>query len=114
LVGDSVIADIARLVRQNIRMSDRLMRWGGEEFVVVLPGSNHEGAMARAEAIRAVIATHEFKAGEFLFRKSVSIGVVQWDGKESNDMLFARADHALLQSKQSGRNRVILADQGLL
>jgi diguanylate cyclase (GGDEF)-like protein len=87
LVGDSVIADIARLVRQNIRMSDRLMRWGGEEFVVVLPGSNHEGAMARAEAIRAVIATHEFKAGEFLFRKSVSIGVVQWDGKESNDML---------------------------
>jgi diguanylate cyclase (GGDEF)-like protein len=110
LVGDRVITEIAQLIRKNIRSSDHLARWGGEEFVVLLPNSDYRGSMMRAEAIRSEIENHVFTVNERSFRKSVSIGIAEWDRRESNDALFARADQALLQAKQSGRNRVAVAE----
>ncbi len=114
LVGDHVIAEIAQLIRANIRSSDHLARWGGEEFVILLPSSSYSGAMKRAEAIRAAVENHVFTVSEQSFRKSVSIGIAEWDRSESNNALFVRADQALLQAKQSGRNRVAIGSQCLI
>jgi diguanylate cyclase (GGDEF)-like protein len=110
LVGDRVIAEIAQLICKNIRSSDYLTRWGGEEFVVLLPKANRSGAETRAEALRLAVEKYRFVAEGQSFRKTVSIGVAEWDRSESNDALFARADRALLLSKQSGRNRVTVAE----
>ncbi|MBW4622936.1 MAG: diguanylate cyclase [Cyanosarcina radialis HA8281-LM2] len=109
LVGDLVIAEIARSIRQNIRSSDYLARWGGEEFLVLLPNANCAGAMRRAEALRVAVENHVFTASDVSLKKTVSIGVAEWDRTESNEALFDRADRALLESKQSGRNRVTAA-----
>jgi diguanylate cyclase (GGDEF)-like protein len=109
LVGDLVIREIAQVIRQNIRSSDYLARWGGEEFVVLLPGASCNGAIAKAEIIRQAVENHVFTVDELAFHKSVSIGVAEWDGHENNDTLFARADRALLEAKQSGRNRITVA-----
>jgi diguanylate cyclase (GGDEF)-like protein len=109
LAGDRVIADIALLIRQNIRSSDSVARWGGEEFIVLLPNANSSGAIVRAEVIRAAVENHIFAIDAISFQKTISIGVAEWNREESNDVLFARADRALLDAKQSGRNRVIAA-----
>jgi diguanylate cyclase (GGDEF)-like protein len=109
LVGDFVIAEIARSIRQNIRSSDYVARWGGEEFVVLLPNANCTGAMRRAEALRLAVEDRVFSTNGLSLKKTVSIGVAEWDGRESNEALFDRADRALLESKQSGRNRATAA-----
>jgi diguanylate cyclase (GGDEF)-like protein len=111
LAGDRVITDIALLIRQNIRGSDFVARWGGEEFIVLLPNANAAGAMARAEVIRAAVENHIFEIDAITFQKSISIGVAEWDRKESDRSLFARADLALLEAKRSGRNRIIAAEK---
>jgi diguanylate cyclase (GGDEF)-like protein len=109
LVGDLVIREMAQMIQQNIRRSDHLARWGGEEFVLLLPNANSSSAIAKAEIIRQAIATHQFHQGELRFHKTVSIGVAEWDRQESTDTLFARADYALYESKQAGRNRITTA-----
>jgi diguanylate cyclase (GGDEF)-like protein len=110
LVGDQVIAEIAQLIRKNIRSGDYVTRWGGEEFLVLLPKASCDGARIRAEALRVAVENHIFMADGQPFSKSISIGAAEWDRSESNDVLFARADQALRLSKQSGRNRVTVAE----
>lgn len=111
LVGDRVIAELAQLICKNIRSSDFLTRWGGEEFMVLFPNANRSGAEMRAEALRIAVENHRFMANRQPFQKTISIGVAEWDRSESNDALFARADRALLLSKQLGRNRVTVAER---
>ena len=106
LVGDQVIADLAQLICTNIRSMDYASRWGGEEFIVLMPQTRFTGARVRAEALRAATERYVFCPDTLAFRKTVSIGVAQWNGHESDDALFARADAALMRSKQAGRNRV--------
>lgn len=106
LVGDQVIADLAQIIRKNVRAMDYPSRWGGEEFIVLMPQTGFPGAAIRAEALRAATEQHVFCADTLAFSKTVSIGVAQWNGHESNNALFARADVALLRSKEAGRNRV--------
>jgi diguanylate cyclase (GGDEF)-like protein len=110
LVGDRVIWEIAQLIQRNIRSSDQVVRWGGEEFMVLLPNADMAGAITKAEVIRRAVEQHEFQAGNLRFCKSISIGVAEWDRLESNDALFARADYALYEAKQAGRNRVQVAE----
>jgi diguanylate cyclase (GGDEF)-like protein len=112
LVGDQVLLEIAQIIQQNIRSSDRLVRWGGEEFVVLLPNADEPGAMGKAEVIRQAVERHRFQAGAVTFCKSISIGVAAWDGRETNEALFLRADQALYEAKRSGRNQVRLAVMG--
>jgi diguanylate cyclase (GGDEF)-like protein len=109
LVGDLVIREIAQMIRQNIRSSDHLARWGGEEFVVLLPNAGLNRALSKAEIIRAAVANHVFKTEGSEFQKTISIGIAEWDLRESNNALFERADQALMLAKQSGRNRVSVA-----
>jgi diguanylate cyclase (GGDEF)-like protein len=102
-VGDIVLKEIARLLRENVREPDYVGRWGGEEFLVINPETDREGSFALAEKLRSVISSHHFgEAGE----KTISLGVATLHGDEREESLLQRADQALYRAKNGGRNRV--------
>ena len=102
-VGDLVLIDIARLMHGNVRATDTVGRWGGEEFLVILPDTGLESAAQVAEKLRLAIATHRFPSVE---HKTASFGVAEMRPNESIKELIARADLALYRAKEDGRNRV--------
>lgn len=108
-VGDAVIRNVAQAIRACLRDIDHAVRYGGEEFLVILPETLQHGALATAEAIRSKVS------GLRLVRRrdnltlpsfSVSVGVAAGRQGEDSETLLQRADAALYQAKQSGRNRV--------
>jgi diguanylate cyclase (GGDEF)-like protein len=105
--GDLVLKRIAELLTQSIRVTDMVARFGGEEFLVLLPDT-HDAALNVADKIRMAIATHEFPSVKQI---TVSLGVAIIDQTDqSQDALIHRADLALYQVKASGRNNVRLAN----
>jgi diguanylate cyclase (GGDEF)-like protein len=86
-----------------VRDADVAGRWGGEEFLVLLPNTTLDGALVVAEKIRRTVADHKFPVVE---AKTVSLGVSQLLDNETMTGLVARADQALYRAKQAGRNRV--------
>ena len=104
LVGDKVIAAVAAAVSATIRGSDACIRWGGEEFLIVLPRANVEAAATLAERVRQRI---EILAIEGTPRVTVSLGAAELAPAETTlDHAIARADALLYRAKSSGRNRV--------
>lgn len=102
--GDEVLVRVGELLRDSVRASDQLGRWGGEEFLVLCPDTDRAGAAALAEKIRLAI---EQDRGICEPGLTASIGVaVSADDEETVDSLVARADAALYRAKESGRNRV--------
>lgn len=112
LVGDDVLRDMGRLLRDTIRGHDIAARYGGEEFLVLLPETDDAGAEAFAERIRLVVEAHPFarEAMAEPLRLTASIGVAVFPAAriENVEDLFARADAALYRAKADGRNRVRL------
>jgi two-component system cell cycle response regulator len=110
LVGDAVLRDVAELLISGVRGSDFVGRFGGEEFLVVLPDTDDDGAAAFAERIRERIDGHAFggRDGGPSLQMTASIGVATFPAAliESVEDLFARADAALYRAKADGRNRV--------
>lgn len=98
-----VLASIAGILRQGLRKTDILGRWGGEEFMVICPNSTLVGATATAEHMRQMVEDFGFAP---VGRKTCSIGVAQLENGESSDAMIARADAALYRAKEGGRNRV--------
>lgn len=107
--GDVVLRELAALLRDRVRPSDLVFRWGGEEFVILMSAVGHDGGRAAAEALRQATAEHTFSGGE---RITISIGVAEHDGEQSPSAWFDRLDAALYAAKQSGRNRVVVACGG--
>ena len=103
LAGDQVLAEIARRLLENLRSTDMVARWGGEEFVILLRDCALEQALAIAEKIRSRIADSPF---DDVSAVSVSIGVAE--RRQDNDLTswLARADAALYEAKRAGRNAV--------
>ena len=102
--GDAVLIEIARRLLASIREGDSAVRWGGEEFAVLLPQTEITGASALAERIRSAIGTEPF---ETVGRITVSIGVAQMRATDAECVaVFRRADTALYAAKDHGRNRV--------
>ena len=104
--GDSVLIEITQLVSSALRQGDVLARWGGEEFVVIMPQCGALEAMQLAEKLRALIAAHPFAEVRTV---TVSLGVAEFKPGELLDDWFKRGDLALYAAKSSGRNMVRLA-----
>jgi len=106
--GDAVLRSVSRLIKGHCRGSDSVCRYGGEEFCVLLPETDNQGAMAWAERCRLVIAEAPCIAGGTNIPVTVSLGVAQQDeATESPEQLLDFADQALLVAKREGRNRVV-------
>ncbi|MEA1049396.1 diguanylate cyclase [Lamprobacter modestohalophilus] len=107
LAGDAVLRQFAALLQAQTRASDALARWGGEEFVLLLPMTSVQAATTAAEKLRRAIVNDHWPVIDQL---SASFGVAARTPGESADALLDRADHALYQAKESGRNRVCTAE----
>lgn len=108
LVGDAVLRDVAGHVRAALRASDRLGRYGGEEFLVLMPATDLPAAQAVAERVAAAVRNATAQAGGP--HCTVSIGVTSVSAGDANfDVLLARADAALYRAKSGGRDRVVVA-----
>jgi diguanylate cyclase (GGDEF)-like protein len=107
LTGDEVLEKIATLIRQNIRDTDVVGRYGGEEFIIILPKTNLSSAWVVAERIRSIVEKAEMKdpAGN-VFAITVSQGLAEWERGEDAASLVSCADEALYKAKGKGRNRV--------
>jgi polar amino acid transport system substrate-binding protein len=100
--GDYVLQNLSKLIKESIRSSDYFGRWGGEEFLIILPDTSYENALKIAEKLRKKIAVHSFKNVKI----TSSFGVTEFKRGESVDNIMARADEALYEAKESGRNQV--------
>jgi diguanylate cyclase (GGDEF)-like protein len=103
--GDRALTTVAALIADQVRGADLAARWGGEEFVVVLPGAGEEAASAFAERVRAAVAT---ASGGSL---TLSAGVAAATGPSDSRALLAAADTALYEAKRAGRDRTVVAER---
>ncbi len=111
--GDLVLKEIATLMCDSSRRIDVVCRWGGDEFIVILPETGLQEAKAKAEKLRSLIASYQFtridkgSGPSEPIRTSVSVGVAELDSDEADpNVLFKKADKALYRAKQNGKNRV--------
>ncbi|HEX5329777.1 diguanylate cyclase [Sulfuricurvum sp.] len=102
-IGDYTLQSVAMLLKENIRLSDFVGRFGGEEFMVICPETNHTSASTLAEKLRLSIDQHPF---ETIRHTTISIGIAQLHPDESVSDWVDRADKALYLAKHGGRNRV--------
>ncbi len=111
--GDVVLREVAAVMRQAVRSEDTVCRYGGEEFVVILPELATDDALTRAESIRHMVSELRiYNRGEALREVTISIGVAVYpENGDSLDQLLGLADRALYEAKHLGRNRVVLAEQ---
>ncbi len=112
LLGDRVLRSLADLLRQRIRLSDTVGRYGGEEFGVVLPDCGIDDAVPLIEALRESFAGLRFQSGESDVRVALSAGVATAGPESTVDDLIDRADRALYEAKSKGGNRVLAAEVG--
>lgn len=107
--GDSILMQFSRLLSENIRKGDSLCRLGGEEFIILLPGTTEGEASAVAEKLRELIEHHIFTAGEKPVRLSASFGIARLDYSLDPTLIsqYSKVDHALYIAKETGRNRVV-------
>ena len=109
-VGDQVLKHLSALLLGHVRAVDRVGRFGGEEFVVLLPGLALAAALPLAERLRHAIAAEPLAHADAAIALSASIGIAEWGGAgEEPSRLLVRADAALYQAKQHGRDRVASA-----
>ncbi len=110
VVGDRVLKSISALIRQGIREGDILMRYGGEEFLVILPGASKEDIFAVADRVRYAVRDHKTRYGDNQIGVTISVGgdSMPESSVGSELILIANADEALYTSKNTGRDKVTL------
>lgn len=102
-VGDTTLIEVANILKTNIRESDTVGRWGGEEFVIICPHTNLEGIKIVANIIREKIEKHQFPV---VGNKTASFGITIYQDNDNLETIISRADEALYNAKNNGRNRV--------
>lgn len=101
LAGDLALQQLADIFRENVRGNDAAIRWGGEEFLVILPDTDKDGAYRFAERLRLMVKEHRFRLNGQLFGMTVSIGVASASAATGVDTLIELADNALFRAKQT-------------
>jgi len=111
LAGDTVICDIAEILRHSVRVFDVCARFGGEEFAILMPNTSLESAVKVADRIRERIESYRsVEAGLGELRTTASIGLAMSSSSLTGRDLVARTDQALYEAKRQGKNRVRIAD----
>lgn len=105
VVGDKVLKRVAELLRRNVRSNDIAGRWGGEEFIILCPETDLEGAQVLAEQLRALIRETDFGLGEVTI--TASFGVTDFRDDEMIEDFIKRADQAMYRAKHTGRDQII-------
>ncbi len=108
LIGDEVLIAIAKLLRNNLRKPDFIARFGGEEFVAILPKTTLGMGYKVAEKIRLAVQELDYKHKEHTINITISSGISLFADGDNPKSVFARADKALYQAKKQGRNRCII------
>lgn len=106
-MGDAVLTQVVRVVTDHLRETDLPGRWGGEEFLVLLPGTDAAGMRHLAECLRAEVAELEFPGVGVV---TISIGCAGYRPGEGADAFLGRLDDALYAAKNAGRNRVVVSE----
>lgn len=105
--GDFVLRSFVRVVTKNVRLSDIVGRWGGEEFLVLLPETDYKGALLAAEKIRKMVEREVFYYHKQSLNITVTIGVSNLNVRKPLEKAVAEADAAMYRGKEDGRNRVV-------
>jgi diguanylate cyclase (GGDEF)-like protein len=110
LVGDQVLRQTARSIREELRTYDGIGRYGGEEFLLVLPGCDESAMLGLAERVRQAVAREPGETLHPPIPVTISLGAVCCNGPGGDPLaVLRRADEALYRAKHAGRNRVVLA-----
>lgn len=104
-VGDMVLSKTTKVISQNLRKSDIFGRWGGEEFVVICPQTNKNEAFVLAEKLRVAIEKNEF---EKVGHKTICLGIAELENDDNEETLVEKADKALYEAKNGGRNNSVI------
>jgi diguanylate cyclase (GGDEF)-like protein len=113
LAGDEVLRETTRRIKSIVRDYDILGRYGGEEFLIVIPGADRQSALSVYERIREGIGSPPMNTSAAPLVVTVSMGVAEYDGTMSDEELIQLADDALYRAKDLGRNRVVCAEQNV-
>ena len=109
--GDYILVEIANLLTRNSRDQDIVSRWGGEEFLILLPETDASGAKNLAEKYRQIINSHNFHFDENQISVTMSFGVNTMlnneESKNVTETVIKRADNCLYEAKRNGKNRVV-------
>jgi diguanylate cyclase (GGDEF)-like protein/putative nucleotidyltransferase with HDIG domain len=108
--GDKALRDVVQLLNMAVRSVDLVSRYGGEEFLVVLPETDEQGAWEAAERIRRLVEKHRFPCGKLTASVGVAASTFQEGDSPNMEELIEHADRALYKAKQDGRNRVQIWD----
>ena len=103
-IGDSVLQEFSSLVVSNIRKTDCFGRWGGEEFLLILPHQNKEQALNLANKIKVAISSHTFRVVNSI---TVSIGITEYQEGDIKEEILKKVDDALYNAKKAGRNLIV-------
>jgi diguanylate cyclase (GGDEF)-like protein len=106
--GDRVLTEIAGIFSDTLRMPDKVGRYGGEEFLVILPHTTLAGGRKIAERLRTAVSRWQFSVGGKKLKITVSLGITQARKGEDLEQLLARVDQALYAAKSGGRNLVVV------
>lgn len=105
LIGDEILKNIAKILKESLRNVDHIGRFGGEEFIVTLPNTNLKNAFVVAEKVRDAIANFVHNIEEQIIQTTVSVGIATYNPLDDDvNQIIERADKALYQAKSSGRN----------
>ena len=111
VAGDAVLMQLGEIIHKSVRENDLVFRYGGEEFTVILPGTDVRGAAQVAERIRAATEEAVFETGDVNLKLTISVGVATCPDAPSIHDLIVAADEALYKAKHQGRNQVVVSDK---